>query len=222
MDGHVESDMLIRFVAGELAAAEVPDVFGHLAHCESCRTRVHALRAIAADPDAAWACLPLDVADAPADAPAASGIRWATLCVVVDAARRVAAVTVETLARTAAGDWICRPVFPSPGVGDAAAPCRVTASEARVEMELQGVGVGTVTVVADARRDAVAVILEPPPAEAARQQLLARAPRAVLADEQGLVRHSARLEPVVGATYLLAEFERPDGTNWLLSLEFEN
>lgn len=221
MEGHVESGVLTRFVAGELAPNEAPDVFGHLAHCEACRARVHALRAIAADPDAAWARWGAAAANGGDPAAAAGGRCWATLNIVIDAVRKVASVTVTALERTFDGDGLCLPAPASSGVGDTEAPYRVTAGEPRVEVALHGGRIGAVTVVADARREAVAVILEPPADEHARERLLARGPRAILADEQGLPRHTARFEPVAGATYLLAEFERPGCAHWILSLEFE-
>jgi hypothetical protein len=224
MDGHVMPDVLIRLVNGELPAESAPEVFGHLAFCEECRTRVHALRAIAKDPGAAWERMAAIGVDAPAGGAAPSRSFRAMVHVVVDAARNMASVTLENIgdAITNADLFTAMPASGGILVGNAAPLGRVDADEPRVEMRLESVEFGTATVVADARRHAIAVLLKPLAGADARQHLLDRRPRAVLIDDGGCRRHEANFEPVEGATYLLAEFEHPEGTTWDLGLEFED
>ena len=215
MDDHVASETLAQFVAGTLPADASADVFGHLAFCEDCRLRVHALRTIAADPESAWNRLAGGGDDAGA------GNLWATLRIVVDAVRGLASITVAHAgdALSGGGGGNVAPMPRAILVGDDASVGRVAADEPRVEMRLEDAAFGAATVVADARRDAIAVLLYPHAGREARQQLLDRRPRAVLIDDHGRRCHLAGFEPVEGADYLLAEFEHPDGTTWTLGLE---
>lgn len=223
MDEHCPQALLVQFVAGTLAGAAADDVFGHLSFCGACRTRVMALRALATRPDRAW-----DVFEATAEhtVPAHAFARratWAAVRVVVDRAKGMAAIAMNDVEAFVSGTGTYRafPVIHGAGVGDPVPVGRVSTDDPRVELRLEGPEIGSATVVADARRNAIAVLLYAPPGSDAAQLHADRQPRAALMDPHGRRCHEARFEIVEGAEYLLAEFEQLEAEEWVLGLEFE-
>jgi hypothetical protein len=218
---HVGQPVLVQFVNGRLNTGETEDVFGHLAHCGACRTRVEALRSIAQNPAAALSEFGLSIANAHGAVPQR---RFrAALRVVVDRARGVASIASEGLESLVTMPESLRivPIPASVGVGDAGRLAQVSPSSVAVEMRIAGSEIGSATVVADARRGAVSVLLHPPAGTTAAALHAAIHPRASLLDSEGRRCHESRFELVPGAEYLLAEFEHLEDTQWVLGLELD-
>lgn len=234
MDDHCAQPVLIRYLEGTLPPGEAEEVFGHLAFCDACRLRVEALREIRRDPDGAMAAPQMAAGEVVAEAGAASAARHpgrlksgrgfrVAVRVIVDRARGVAAIAAEGLEGFVSAPGLYRQI-PLPevvGAGDRVRLAAVSPSGPRVEMRVEGPGIGGATVVADARRNAVSILLYPPAGAIAASLRDAARPRAVLLDADGRVHHEVPFEVVAGAPYLLAEFERLEKTDWILGLDFD-
>jgi hypothetical protein len=224
VDDHLQQPVLLRFLEGRLDEFEVEEAFGHLAHCDGCRTRLEALRGLAREREPIFGALfsTLPEPDPVAAGAAPRGV-WATLRIVLDRARGVGGVTASDLKVLASGRFGYRvtPVIRAAGVGDVKGLGRGAPGEVNVEVQVVGPAIGSATVIADAARGAIAVLLQPPEGVSAAGLMEERAPRASLFDARGRRCREERFLPVRGAAYLLAEFEHLEDGHWTLALEFD-
>jgi len=220
---------LIRLLAGELDEREVGDVYGHVADCAECRATIAALREARLDPEsvlvnsAEWLARqrsPQTERKVPTET---MRFRFG-FEIVVDPVRNLAVIALESLDALSRAPGLYRgeSIRAASAAGDPRPVARSSPPPPRVEVAVHGPGFGSATVVADARRNAVSVILRPGAGESAAARLRGRAPRAVLMSREGSRRHEMPFAAVEGATYLLAEFEDLDESEWILGLTFED
>lgn len=234
---HFVQPVLIRFLGGSLPSSEASELFGHLAYCDECHVRLEALRELRANPETVWDELlealrarrasagsserAKDRAEQSArGAHSAFGI---AVRLVVDRARGVATIAAQSLDALSSVPGLYRalPVSGHVGVGDPRPLAEDSGGQPRVEVQVIGPGIGSATIVADARRNAVSVLLIPPVRMSPEELLASRHPRAVLRNRDDSVVRETPLERVEGAAYLLAEFEQLEDVEWVLGLDFD-
>ena len=209
LDEHASQPLLLQLANGTLGGDDAGELFGHLAHCAPCRTRLEALRTLRDDAGGAWVS------------------RRRALCfalrLVVDRARQIAAITADRDGGSgvAGGLFTLAPAPLPRGIADSTPAAKISGATPRVEMSVRGPGIGSATVVADARRNAISILLYPIAGQSAAELRETRHPRATLRAPEGDPVHRAPFELVEGAAYLLAEFEQLAQADWTLGLELD-
>lgn len=229
MDDHVASSRWMEMIDGKLRSDEIAEVYGHLAFCEDCAGLIRALSEVRGDFEAAWegflatlagtGGLPASsAAPAPIGSEAAAASRVSVaLRVLVDRARAIAAIATEGAAGLPSlGPFRITPVALPAGAGD---PNR-SVDSTLAEIQIVAPTIGSATVVADAKRNAISVLLRPPAGMALADMLRDLSPRAILMDPEGRRRRESTFMSVEGADYLLAEFEQLEQIHWVIGLEF--
>ena len=207
MTRHLAYAALVELVQGGATPAAAARRFGHLAFCEECTARARAVREIRADFDAAW-----EAAFVPAIA-AHSGVRI-ELRALVDPVRRIARITAERLGR-AAEDGTRLRLVPLPSGAGSEEPTR---GVLRAELRVDSPALGQATVIADAARRSISVLLRPPEGVSSDRFLAELAPRLEL---RAGPPDQLRVEPfsaVEGANYLLAEAIELQHVSWSITI----
>jgi hypothetical protein len=221
MDDHLAHSRMIDLLNGRLGPSEVEADYGHLAFCEECAGIMRALSEVRDDFDGVWEEFVATLAAAEVHsvaAPERSGRIRIELGVLVDRARALAEFAGEFLAEAARSAGAIRMTsLPHPaGAGDADAP----ESSALAEIQIMGPTIGSATVVADAKRNAISILLRPPGGMTIESMQAQLAPRAVLLDPAGLKRRESAFAAIEGADYMLAEFEDLEQVSWVIKLDF--
>lgn len=223
MDEHIPQPALVQFATRALPDDAAEALFGHLAFCGACRTRLEAIRELTRESDPISSTLASQTEEPVTSSrvPCPAGV-WASLRIVMDRARGIGGIAIDdlrSLATSPSGLRI-KPIVRTTGVGDAMRLDEPTPGDLYVELKLDGPAVGSASIIADPARGSVAVLLRPPDGITPLRLHEDRKPRAALVDDEGRRHQEGPLVPVQGAAYLLAEFEHVEDGNWTLSLEF--
>lgn len=230
---HPGQARLVALLDRRLDSSEAGEIYGHLAFCEDCAGVVRALSEVREDFDAAWAeftaTLARDARQRLEDsAPeifghgskdvVRSGRFAVALDVFVDGSRSLAEIAAQGIKSLSLALDLFQlvPMDLPRGAGDRSAP----KTPDLAEIQILGPGIGSATVVADARRRAISILLHPPEGMTLDSMLRDHAPRAVLLRPGGERRSESLFALIEGADYLLAEFENLDQVSWIVGLDF--
>lgn len=208
MTEHLTTSGILDLLRGELEAPSVQETYGHLAYCDACAGRVRAAIDIHGDFDGAWSEFVASF----------RGERFSlSISLILDQARAAARIASNLLGSLSAAHdlYSITPVALPAGAGESGKPFLTPMAE----IQILGPRIGSATVVADAGRNVVSVLLRPPPGMALETFHAELAPRAVLFDPERDLRHESRFTLVEGADYLLAEFEGLEQARWILGLD---
>jgi hypothetical protein len=206
---HPSQDELLQFLSGRETTERASLVYAHADACAACAERLAALRRLRDDFDGAWS----DFLDEARARSAAQAAPVASLIArgVMDRAQRMVSLAAEGLRPVAdaiAAIWAAPSPIPH-GIG---APGEGAATATRT-LDVFVAGARAGTIVCDARRGTVSVVLD----DAALGGQVATA--ILTTGGAAQVRLRARLEPVEAASYRLAEFEAVADGGFELAIE---
>lgn len=210
--GHLTDDALLDLLRG--GQGDPAESYGHLAFCDDCALRLAAIREIRADFDGTWTEF-IGILQRPTEEQHRFTL---ALSILVDRGRKAAEIASEALESfSSAFDQyrIARVSLPA-GAGE----IEPRAGSSRAEIDVVGPRIGSATVVADANRNSVSVLLRPPASMTLDTFLDGLGSHAVLFDEETGLRHEAVFTRIEGADYLLAEFVDLEQARWVLGLMF--